>query len=278
MTLTVIPSGATCGATIHGVDLREINEILAEEIRGVWLKHKVVAFPDQKLTLNEYEHMATFFGPFGQDPYFRTLPGHPHIAEIRREADEKTPLFAEGWHSDWSFLDKPPALTMLYGAVIPPVGGDTLYADQAAAYDALSDGMKARLDGLMGIHSARRAYSRGGAYGEKDKGRSMAIVYDDSAMATHLHPLVLTHPETAAKTLFLSPGYTIGIEGMDDAEAQKLLFELYAYQISEPFIYRHTWSAGMVTFWDNRTVNHAATGGYDGYQRLLHRITIAPRD
>lgn len=278
MPITVSPSGATCGATIHGVDLRAMTTTLAEELRAIWLKHKVVAFPDQKLTLDEYQDLASFFGPFGEDPYFRTLPDHPHIAEIRREADEKTPLFAEGWHSDWSFLDKPPALTMLYGAVIPPVGGDTLYADQAAAYDALSDEMKTRLEGRMGIHSARRGYSRAGAYGEKDKGRSMAIVYDDGALATRLHPLVLTHSETGVKTLYLSPGYTIGIHDMDDAEAQKLLFELYAYQSSEAFIYRHTWSAGMVTFWDNRTLNHAATGGYDGHQRLLHRITVAPRD
>jgi taurine dioxygenase len=250
---------------------------LAEGIRAIWLEHKVIAFPDQTLTLDEFERLASFFGPFGEDPYFRTLPGHPHVAEIRREADEKTPLFAESWHSDWSFLATPPAMTMLYGRIIPPAGGDTLYADQVAAYDALSDRMKAKLQGLKGIHSARRGYSRAGAYGEKDVGRSMAIVYDDSALATQLHPLVLTHPETGRRTLFLSPGYTIGIHGMNDGEAQELLFELYAWQCREPFIYRHRWTAGMVTFWDNRSVIHAATGGYDGYQRVLQRITIAPR-
>ena len=278
MSLTVTPSGAACGATVHGLDLRAMTPALAAEIRGLWLQHKVLAFPDQDLTLEAFEHLATFFGPFGEDPYFRTLPGHPHVAEIRREADEKTPLFAEGWHSDWSFLDQPPAMTLLYGRIIPPVGGDTLYADQAAAYAALSDTMKARLEGLMGIHSARRGYSRAGAYGEKDVGRSMAIVFDDSALATRLHPLVLTHPETGVKALFLSPGYTIGIDGMPEAEAQQLLLELYAWQSREPFVYRHAWSEGMVTMWDNRAVIHAATGGYDGHQRLLQRITIAPRD
>ncbi len=273
----VAPSSATCGALIHGIDLRDITTALAEEIRAIWLKHKVVAFPDQTLTLEQYEHLATFFGPFGQDPFFKSLPGHPHVAEIRREPDEKTPLFAEGFHSDWSFLEKPPAMTMLYGRVIPPMGGDTLYSDQVAAYDALSDEMKEKLEGLIGIHSARRGYSRAGQYGEKDVGRSMAIVYDDKALATQLHPLVLTHPETGLKTLFLSPGYTIGIDGMEENEAQKLLFELYAYQSSEPFIYRHLWSEGMVTMWDNRSLIHAATGGYDGYQRVLQRITLAPR-
>lgn len=278
MTLSITPSSASCGATVHGVDLRRMTAALAEEIRAVWLRHKVLSFPDQSLNLHEYEELATFFGPFGEDPYFKTLPGYPHIAEIRREADEKTPLFAEGWHSDWSFLVRPPAMTMLYSNVIPPVGGDTLYADQVAVYAALPAETKAKIDGRMGIHSARRGYSKQGLYGEKDAGRSMAIVYDDSAMATHLHPLVLTHPETGEKTLYLSPGYTIGIDGMPDDEAQKLLHELYAFQGSEPFVYRHPWAAGMVTMWDNRSVIHRATAGYDGYQRLLYRITIAPRD
>jgi taurine dioxygenase len=262
---------------VHGVDLRRLDAALAEALRSVWLEHKVIALPGQQLTLGDFERVATHFGPFGEDPYFRTLPDHPHVAEIRREADEKTPLFAEAWHSDWSFLPRPPAMTLLYGRVIPPVGGDTLYADQQAAYEALPDRLKARLDGLMGIHSARRGYSRAGQYGDKDVGRSMTIIADDSALATQLHPLVLTHPETGRKGLFLSPGYTIGIDGMADDEAQQLLFELYTFQSGEPFIYRHSWTEGMVTIWDNRAVNHAATGGYDGYQRVLQRITIAPR-
>jgi len=278
MSFTIEPSGRTCGAIIHGIDLRGLDAALAESLRAVWLEHKVIAFPGQQLTLDELERVAAYFGPFGEDPYFRTLPDHPHVAEIRREADEKTPLFAEAWHSDWSFLPRPPAMTLLYGRVIPPVGGDTLYADQVAAYAALPDPMKDRLEGLMGIHSARRGYSRAGQYGDKDVGRSMAIIADDSAMATQLHPLVLEHPETGRRGLFLSPGYTIGIEGVADAEAQQLLVELYAFQCQEPFIYRHRWSEGMLTMWDNRAVNHAATGGYEGHPRLLQRITIAPRD
>lgn len=277
MPLAVEPSGRTCGAIVQGVDLRAIDAALAAEIRAVWLEHKVIAFPGQTLTLEDFERVASHFGPWGQDPYFRTLPDHPHVAEIRREADERTPLFAEGWHSDWSFLEQPPAMTLLYGREIPPVGGDTLYADQQAAYAAMPDDLKRRVDGRMGIHSARRGYSKAGQYGDRDVGRSMAIVADDSALATQLHPLVLTHPETGRKGLFLSPGYTIGIDGMDDAAAQALLLELYAYQCQEPFVYRHRWSTGMVTLWDNRAVNHAATGGYEGYRRLLHRITIAPR-
>ncbi len=275
MPIVVEPSNAPCGATIHGVNFaEEISPQTVAEIRAAWIDHLVVAFPDQHLSLDRYEEVAQLFGEFGQDPYFKGLSDHPHIAEVKREADETTPLFAEGWHSDWSFLETPPSATMLYGRVIPPHGGDTLYANQIAAYDALDDAMKERIDGLMGVHSARRGYSKQGQYGEKDKGRSMAIIYSDDAMATQLHPLVQVHPETGRKSLFLSPGYTIDIDGMESDEAQALLMELYAHQAKHEFIYRHSWSTDMLTMWDNRSVIHAATGGYQGHRRLLQRITL----
>ncbi len=278
MSIVVEPTKASCGALIHGVNFaEEISPDTVAEIRTAWLEHLVVAFADQHLSLDRYEEVAQLFGEFGQDPYFKGLSDHPHIAEVKREADETTPLFAEGWHSDWSFLETPPSATMLYGRVIPPHGGDTLYANQIAAYEGLDDAMKVRIDALMGVHSARRGYSKQGQYGEKDKGRSMAIIFSDDALATQLHPLVQVHPETGLKALFLSPGYTIDIEGMDSAEAQTLLTELYAHQAKEEFVYRHSWSQDMVTMWDNRSVIHAATGGYQGHRRLLQRITLTTR-
>ncbi len=271
-------SGGSCGATISGVDLsNDLSPHLVEEIRQVWLEHLVVAFPDQHLSLARYEQVALLFGDFGEDPYFRGLADHPHIAEVKREADEQTPLFAEGWHSDWSFLAQPPSATLLYGRVIPPVGGDTLYSNQYAAYEALSTQMKEQIDGLQGVHSARRGYSKQGQYGEKDVGRSMAITYSDDALATQLHPLVQLHPDTGRPALFLSPGYTIDIEGMDSTQAQELLMLLYTHQAKDEFVYRHRWSEGLVTMWDNRAVIHAATGGYQGHRRMLQRITITQR-
>ena len=278
MPIVVEPANAPCGAIVRGVNFADdITPETVAEIRAAWLEHLVVAFPDQRMSLDRYEEVAQLFGYFGQDPYFKGLSDHPHIAEVKREADETTPLFAEGWHSDWSFLDSPPSATMLYGRVIPPHGGDTLYANQLAAYEALDESTKQRLDGLQGIHSARRGYSKQGLYGEKDTGRSMAIVYSDDAMATQLHPLVLVHPETGRKALFLSPGYTIGIEDMDPTEAQELLMKLYAHQAKDEFIYRHSWSENMLTMWDNRSVVHAATAGYQGHRRLLQRITLTSR-
>lgn len=276
--ITVQPSGSSCGAAIHGIDLStDLSPGTVAEIRSIWLEHLVVAFADQHLSLDQFEQVALQFGEFGQDPYFKGLADHPHIAEVKRDADEQTPLFAEGWHSDWSFLSTPPSGTLLYGRIIPPVGGDTRYANQYAAYEALDTEMKRKLDGLQGVHSARRGYSKAGQYGEKDVGRSMSIIYSDDAMATQNHPLVQRHPESGRDALFLSPGYTIGIEGIGDTEAQELLLFLYTHQAKEEFVYRHRWDENMLTMWDNRAVIHAATGGYQGHRRLLQRITITSR-
>ena len=276
MVFSVEPSGQSCGALIRGLDLREpLDADAVAAIRAAWLEHQVIAFPDQTLSIEELERVATMFGPFGEDPYIRPIAGHPHVIEVKREADEHTPLFAEAWHSDWSFLATPPAGTMLYGVEIPPIGGDTLYANQYAAYDALSDEMKTRLESLIGVHSARRGYAQDGQYGTKDAGRSMSIVSSDDALATQRHPLVRVHPETGRRALFCSVGYTIGIEGVVPDEARDLLIELYRHCVRDEFIYRHPWSPGMLTLWDNRCLMHAATGGYDGHRRLLQRITIA---
>ena len=278
MSLEVIAQDAPCGARVLGVNLsRPLAPDLVDEIRRHWLAHQVLAFPGQAMSLADLERFAAAIGPFGVDPYFESVPGHPHVAQVRREADETTPLFAESWHSDWSFLARPPAATLLYGDVIPPVGGDTLFANQVAAWDALPAVTKARLAGRMGIHSARRGYARDGLYGEKDRGRSMAIRYSDDAMATQLHPIVRVHPETGRTALFVSMGYTIGIEGMDESESTPLLLELFAHQARPAFVYRHRWSPGMLVMWDNRCLVHAATGGYQGHRRLLHRITVADR-
>ncbi len=278
MTLHITPQSAPCGALIRGVDLsRPLEPAAVAAIRAAWLEHQVVAFPDQSLEIADLERFASYLGPDGEDPFIAPIAGHPRVVQVKREADEQTPIFAESWHSDWSFLPKPPAATVLYGNIIPPAGGDTLFANQYAAWEALPATMKSLLREHRGIHSARRGYSRQGMYGERDEGRSMSIRYGDNAMTTQLHPLARTHPETGRTALFLSPGYTIGIDGLPGDEAQQVLMEMYAHQSKPAFVYRHRWSAGMLTMWDNRCVIHAATGGYEGHRRLLHRVTVADR-
>jgi taurine dioxygenase len=278
MPVRVEPCGVGFGALIRGIDLSQPHSPAdIDAVRQAWLQHQVIGICDQELAISDMERFAAALGPEGDDPFIASIPGHPRVVEVRREANETTPVFAEAWHSDWSFLASSPAGTLLYGKVIPAVGGDTLFANQYAAYDALSVPMKARIADLQGIHSARRSYSPGGVYGERDKGRSMAIRFSERAMATQLHPLVRRHPETGRPALFINLGYTIGIEGMGEAESTSLLTELFAHQTRPEFIYRHRWSPRLLTLWDNRCVLHTATGGYQGHQRLLWRITIGER-
>lgn len=276
MTVRVEPSGQACGARVTGLDLsRELSPDDFAEIRALWLEHKVLAFADQTLDDDSLERFTLGMGGFGFDPFFAPIEGRRNIAAILREADETTPLFAENWHSDWSFLDRPPAGTCLLAIDIPPVGGDTLFADQGAAFAALPDDKKDHLRSLTAIHSAKLAYAPDGTYGAKDKGRSMAIRPDESARETRTHPLVLRHPETGVECLFSTLGYIVGIEGMPDEEAFPFLGELAAWQSRDEFVYRHRWESGMLVLWDNRAVLHKATGGYEGHRRELHRTTIA---
>ncbi len=276
MTLTIEPSDQACGARITGLDLSlPIGDDLAAEIRAAWLRHKVLAFPNQQMDDDALERFTLAMGGFGEDPFFAPIEGRRNIAAILREADERTPLFAENWHSDWSFLEKPPAGTCLLAIEIPPVGGDTMFADQAAAFAALPNERKDHLRTLTAIHSAQLAYAPDGTYGKRDTGRSMAIRSDETARKTMLHPLVQPHPETGEECLFSTLGYIIGIEGMAQSEAIALLAELAQWQMRDEFLYCHRWEPDMLVMWDNRAVLHKATGGYEGHRRELHRTTIA---
>jgi len=278
MSIDVTPSGQVCGAAIRGVDL---TAPLADDdvaaIRAAWLEHHVVSFADQAMSDDDLERFTLAFGGFGDDPFIAPIEGRQHIIAVERRADETAPLFAENWHTDWSFQETPPSGTCLFGVTIPPVGGDTLFADQHAALDAMPDDLRERLGGKMAIHSARGGYAPDGTYGLDDQAtdRSMAIRPSDVALETQLHPIIHAHPETGEDGVFGCVGYVIGIDGMDDDEARDLLFELYAWQTRDEFVYHHGWSADMLTMWDNRSVLHRATGGYDGHDRLLHRTTIS---
>ena len=278
MPLSVIPSGASCGAEVRGVDLSQpIPDDLAAELRAHWLRHHVLAFPDQAMDDDALERFTLAFGPFGADPFIGPVPGRTHVIAVRRRADETGPIFAEAWHTDWSFQKTPPAGTCLYALVIPPLGGDTLFADQHRALDAMPDALRRRIEGRKAVHSARGAYAREGLYGAGDAGRGMDIRPSDAALATERHPMIRPHPETGRLGLFGCAGYIVGFDDMADEESAALLFDLYAWQTREEFQHRHRWRAGTLLLWDNRSVLHRATGGYEGHERLLHRTTIAER-
>ncbi len=274
--LRVEPSRQACGARVTGVDLSaSLDADTVAAIRAAWLEHLVLSFPDQRMDDDALERFTIAMGGFGVDPFFAPIPGRQHIAAILREADERTPLFAENWHSDWSFQAEPPAGTCLLAIEIPPKGGDTLFANQHAAWDALPADKRAEWGDLVAIHSARLAYAPDGSYGTRDEGRSMAIRPGEEARAEQAHPLVPAHPETGRRGFYSTLGYVVGIEGMDDEDAFPLLREIAAWQARDEFVYRHVWGPDMLIMWDNRSVLHRATGGYQGYRRELHRTTIA---
>ena len=151
--IEVTPSGGSCGAEVRGVDLsRPLSDSEIDEIHAAWLDHHVLAFPDQKLDDDQLEAFCQQFGRFGEDPYFNPIPGRTHIAAVKREADETNPIFAEHWHSDWSFLAQPPKGTVLYSLDIPPVGGDTCFANMQAAFEALSAPVQELLENLRGVN------------------------------------------------------------------------------------------------------------------------------
>ena len=275
--INIEPSGQACGALVTGVDLsKELDAETVAEIKQAWWQHHVLAFPDQHLKNEDLERVTRYLGVFGPEPFFEPMDGSDHVVAVCRRADEKAPLFAPNWHTDWSFQENPPIGTSLYGIVIPPVGGDTSYANLQMALQQMPDEMRQRIAGLKAIHSARLAYAPDGAYGdnENEADRSMRIVYSDAAYESQLHDLISIHPDSGKETIIGCAGYIIGFEGMEQAESDQLLGELFAWQGREEFQYTHKWQKDMFTIWDNRSVMHRANGGYDGYDRELHRTTI----
>ena len=272
----VAPTASGFGAVVTGLDLsKPLDEVTLGQVRGAWADHGVLSFPDQPLSLDELEAVTLQFGPFGVDPFIAPMPGRPNVLELRREADEKATNFGAGWHSDWSFQPAPPAATLLHGQVIPPVGGDTIFADCAGAYAALSPVMQDMLAPLRAIHSAGRAYGTKGVFARETEKRTMQIIVSEEADQSLTHPLVRTHPVTGRKALFVSPVYTVGIEGFEAKEAQAILAFLFGHITQDRFIYRHKWRPNMLLMWDNRCTVHLAEGGYDGHLRLMHRTTVA---
>jgi taurine dioxygenase len=274
--IAVMPQPTGFGAEITGVDLsRPLPPAMLDQVKAAWAKHGVVAFPNQPLSLDELEAFTLQMGRFGEDPFIKPMPGRPNVLELRREPDEKATNFGAGWHSDWSFQPAPPAATILRSEVVPPVGGDTLFVDACRAYEALSDTMKAMLAPLRAIHSAARPYGTQGVFARETEARTMQIITSAEAEKTQVHPLVRTHPVTGRKALFVSPVYTVGVEGLRPEEADAILGFLFKHLTQEQFIYRHKWQAGMLLMWDNRCTMHLAEGGYDGHLRVMHRTTVA---
>ena len=274
--LQVEPLEHGFGATVTGLDLcAPISPEQVQALHAAWARHAVLVFPDQCLSPDELEAFTLALGAFGEDPFIEPMPGHPNILEIRREAEETVQNFGAAWHSDWSFQPCPPAGTILHSKVVPPVGGDTLYADTTRAYLALSPTMQRMLDGLHAIHSAGFAYGPRGVLARDADKRTIKVVVSEEAEKTERHPLVRTHPVSGRSALFVNPVYTVAIEGLTPAENFTLLKFLYDHMVKQEFVLRHRWQQDMIVLWDNRCTMHFADGGYDGHLRVMHRTTLA---
>ena len=280
MTLRVEPQPNNFGAIIRGIDLASAVEAsdAAEQfaqLREIWLQYQVLAFPEQPLCHDALTRVTQAFGGFGHEPYLAPLDDNPRIVEIRRSASEQASPFGTSWHSDWSFQPEPPAATLLHSKIVPPCGGDTCFADGVRAFADLPAEEQDYLRTLTGIHSARRSYSPTGYFATDPKARSMRIRSDSSAYATQEHPIVRTHPESGREVLWLNSVYTIGIRELAGDAGTALIDRLCAHATQASYVYRHRWEPQTLVIWDNRSVQHCATGGYDGYERVMHRTTTA---
>jgi taurine dioxygenase len=254
-------SGAL-GAEIGGVDLAAPlgNDTFAA-IHQALLDNCVIFFRDQVITPEQHIAFARRFGPISIHPYAASVPGHPEVMRVFKEKDDKV-NFGGGWHSDMTFMEKPPLGSILYAKEVPPYGGDTMFANQYLAYDALSPGIAQY--GVDGRSEASQNNSK----------RSMKPATSEDAAEEVVHPVVRTHPETGGKTLYVNVGFTQRFEGWTKKESQPLLRWLYEHCAKPEFTCRFTWAANSVAFWDNRCTQHYALNDYHGFRREMNRVTV----
>lgn len=273
---SIRPLAPACGAEVIGIDLADPSESTMAQLRDALAQHAVVFCRDQHLSPAQQVELTRRFGQVLRVPYIRHLDAHPDIIAVLKEADErKISTFGGTWHSDFSFLDEPPSYTLLYALELPALGGDTLWASQYAAYEALSPGMQRLLDPLRAIQSAWPHGTRGPAPSTAVS-RSIGMARNDpSADREVLHPVVRVHPVTGRKALFVNPVYSQRFEGMSEEESRPLLQFLFQHATRAEFSCRLRWAPGTLTIWDNRCLLHMALNDYDGSRRLLHRTTVA---
>ena len=258
------------GAEVTGIDLSvPLDDAIIDDLRAIWLKHQMIVIRGQDLTPPQQLAFAKALGEPDIYPFLKGLDGFPMITEVLKKEDERV-NFGGVWHSDTTYQKCPPMATLLYAKELPPLGGDTLFANQYAAFEHLSAPLRGVLEKLRGVNAAgkkRVASTRS----ERLKDSASGVDPDD---LSGTHPAVRTHPETGRKALFVNAAHTIAFEGWTAEESQGLLEYLFTHQISPEFQCRLAWQVGDVAFWDNRCVQHYPLNDYHGHRRLLHRITL----
>jgi taurine dioxygenase len=259
------------GAEIHGVDLSAgLTESLVAAIRQAFLDHQVIFFRNQQLGPEQFLRFAQAMGQPIEYPFVKGLEGYPVIIEVKKLEHERS-NFGGIWHSDTTYLQQPPMGSMLLAREVPPFGGDTMFASQYLAYEALSEGLRKVLDGLVAVNSSAKA--------DVSKTREDRIASDGRADAKKdyvaEHPVVRTHPETGRKALYVNVAHTSHFKGWTPEESAPLLQFLFQHQVKPEFTCRFSWQPGSLAFWDNRCAQHNPVNDYHGYRRLMHRITLA---
>jgi taurine dioxygenase len=259
------------GAEIHGVDLRHaLTDKTVAAIRQALLDHLVIFFRDQDLDPALFRRFAGYFGTPVEYPFIHGIEGFPEIIRVLKREEERS-NFGGVWHSDTTYLEHPPMGSILLARELPPYGGDTLFANQYMAFEALSDGLKRTLEGLRGVSTSVKAdVTRTREDRVKDSGTTAA-----RQDLTAEHPAVRTHPETGRRALFVNTAHTARFDGWTEEESAPLLNHLFAHQVKPEFTCRFRWEPNSIAFWDNRCAQHNPVNDYHGFRRLMHRITLA---
>jgi taurine dioxygenase len=267
--ITVRPVSGALGAEIESVDAaRSLDSDVIAEIRRALLDHLVVFFRGQKLSPQQQLAFAGRFGEPMEYPQLKGLPECPLVTPVVKLEHERV-NFGGIWHSDTTYLERPPMASMLYAVETPPHGGDTLFANQYLAYETLSEDLRARLAGLVGVNASTKADA---SRTREDRLRAAGV---DHKALTGEHPVARTHPETGRKALYVNVGHTTHFRGWTEEESRPLLAFLFAHQARPEFTCRFSWKPGSIAFWDNRCAQHNPVNDYHGFRRVMHRITLA---
>jgi taurine dioxygenase len=275
--LTVHALDAPLGAEVFGLDLtRPVPDAEFKRVHRAHLDHHVLVFRDQRITPQQQVDFSRRFGPL-QIHVLRQfqLAGHPEVLIVSNimENGQPTGLGDAGyyWHSDLSYKAQPSLGSMLHAQELPAEGGDTLFADQHLAYDALAPALRHAVDGLQAEHSYLAKYED---LRQRNPFRPKLSDAQIAEVAPVIQPVVRTHPETGRKALFVSEHFTTRIVGVPEHESRELLAELFAHSTKPEFVYRHSWQPHDMVFWDNRSVMHLAAGCPPDQRRRLNRTTI----
>ncbi|UOR14388.1 TauD/TfdA dioxygenase family protein [Qipengyuania aquimaris] len=265
------PMASHCGVEISDVSLAGLDGADLDEVRDLIYRHGVAIFRDQEFSPDDHIAFAKRWGGIDINNYFPLTNEHPEIAVVRKSEDQTTNI-GGGWHTDHSYDQVPAMGSILVARTLPPKGGDTLWAHMGAAYESLSDEMKERIEGLEAFHTADHIYAPDGLYAQTDQGKELR---GQDLKTGAIHPVVIRHPHTGQKLLYVNPGFTMHFVGMSRKESLPLLRELFDHAMKLEHQCRVEWQPGTVAIWDNRTTWHYAMNDYQGYAREMHRITLS---